>query len=102
MLWRTGLFILAAAMLWPAGGSAVEANFWCAPGYLCGCNINKTRDCDLMKKNCQGGTILLCSGTACFCVASSNRAIGTPPKVLPRDLLNLPNLRREPARRAID
>ena len=91
---RIRLFLLAALVFWPTGGSAVETHFWCVPGALCGCNINTTRDCDLMKKNCQNGTILVCAGTACFCLPSSNRAIGTPPKVLPRDILTAPSLTR--------
>jgi hypothetical protein len=94
MLKRTGSFVLAAAMLWPIGGSAVETNFWCVPKALCGCNINTTRDCDLMKKNCQNGTILICAGTACYCLPSANRTIGNPPKVLPRDILTAPSLSR--------
>ena len=89
---RIGLFLLATAMLWPAGGLAVETNFWCVPGALCGCNINTTRDCDVMKKNCQNGTILFCGGTACYCLASSKRAIGAAPKVLPREVLRSPRL----------
>jgi hypothetical protein len=92
MLKCTTLFMLATAVFWPTGGSAVETNFWCVPGTLCGCNINTTRDCDLMKKNCQNGTILLCAGTACYCLPSSNRAIGSPPKVLPRGVLTAPRL----------
>ena len=91
---RTSFFILAAAVLWPIGGLAAETNFWCVPGALCGCNINTTRDCDLMKKNCQNGTILVCSGTACYCLSSSNRRIGSPPKVLPREVLTAPSLSR--------
>ena len=94
MLKRAGLFVLAASMLWPMGGLAVETNFWCVPGALCGCNINTTRDCDLMKKNCQNGTILVCAGTACYCLPSSSRAIGNPPKVLPREILTAPGFSR--------
>jgi hypothetical protein len=94
-----GLLILIAVAHWPVSAEAAN-NFWCSPLFnMCGCDLNETRDCDLMKKNCAAGTIRTCIGTTCFCpVARVGLRIGNPPKQPPAGLKFAPPVPKVQAR----
>lgn len=89
--------LAAAITLYPAAGRAAD-NFSCG-SFFCGCDINVPTDCDKMKKNCKGGKISACSGTACFCApAVAGLKIGTPKHRPPREIQKLlaPKLKATP------
>ena len=70
----TGLMAFALAAILPLPGQAASPgnNFTCSlTTKICSCDVNKTGDCDGMKKNCKDGSIGWCNEingrNICFC-----------------------------------
>jgi hypothetical protein len=91
MLALRNLWISGAILLYPATGLAAESHFWCSPTFgVCGCDINERTDCGLLRKNCKDDKFAICVGTKCYCeLGLVKSAIGTPPTVLPRRVLQI-------------
>lgn len=75
------LGVAAGGVMLPAADAAT--NFTCnVEKNVCSCDVNVPRDCDNMKKNCDGGQIGWCNGTRCSCALEFTASPGgsTPPK----------------------
>jgi hypothetical protein len=84
------LFAVLALVSTPA--SAATLNFTCdVEKDLCQCKVNRTGDCDAMKKNCSNGEVGWCGidnkgALSCWCSMSLKAPSRTAPKVIPRQM----------------
>ena len=88
MIGKVG-FLTLALLLSSSVASEAANSFWCTTIFgFCGCDVNVPRDCDVMKRNCKGGTITTCDGAGnCYCpLGVTGLSIGLAPKVLPKFL----------------
>ena len=87
------LMLLAVLALTPVSATAATLGFACdVDKNMCQCKVNRTGDCDAMKKNCADGEIGWCGtdykgNLSCWCSISLKAAPSTlAPKLLPRQM----------------
>ena len=84
------LMLFAVLALMSASASAATLSFTCdVEKDLCQCKVNRTGDCDAMKKNCRDGEVGFCGidnkgALSCWCAMSVKSPSMLAPKLLPK------------------